>query len=79
MPLFLRRTSYGVREQSRRANSWRLSASGLSMDFGYGAGFPGPPTACNRGIRSFTGGSAGNAACGSVWYQYATEKKLSDR
>jgi len=30
---------------------------------------PGPPTLTNFGMRASTGGSVGNFACGSVWYQ----------
>ena len=37
------------------------------------AGLAGPPTSNSRGTRSATGGSAGNGACGSAWYQYAVE------
>ena len=35
----------------------------------YFPAFPGPPTGKILGIRSSSGGSAGKAVCGSVWYQ----------
>src|SRR6185437_3743962 len=38
-----------------------------------------PVTAMTLGTRSAGAGSGGKAACGSVWYQYAVEKKLSER
>lgn len=41
--------------------------------------FPGPPTNSSTGMRSSTYGSCGNGACGSAWYQYATDENVSER
>ena len=54
----------------------KLAMVHRTIAFAYGEVLrdPGPPVACIAGKRSATGGSGGNAPCGSAWYQYATEE-----